>query len=727
VFEARIAQSASSAVAVLVFFAAARFLCAIPQKCDVPFERLEADGVPMRAGTTNRAYAGSLMRELFVPLPVTEKVTKSVDSEGYLTVNLQDDFPPLSEKALGLRIEVHYAPATLSEIGKKHKRYLFVPRGQIAAGARRIRPPGEPSDTALVHAREVLPANASYRTLPVTIPKDARLDLAVALRQDWPVDDAPPVRFRVSLDCGTTRVPLCDELVAPGSTNREWKTLNVDMSPYAGRQGRFVFETDDAGKGTPARTLSPLWGRPVLYVAAPYTHPSPTPNILLISLDTLRADHVGCYGYQRDTTPYLDAFAKEATLFETVVAPAPWTPPSHASVFTGLHPAVHEAGIFSKGYRLDECWTTLAEIAQRRQYLTAAFTEGVAIRGRMGLAQGFDLYSDGPSPNRHVAGRIERTFGDATAWLERYGHLPFFLFVHTYKIHAPYGAPEPWLSRFVEPDYTGPSGAHPNKADTPAARADAVNRYDAGIACADHHVHAFLERVRAMHLFDNTAVIVFSDHGEEFWEHGGYGHLFHIYVETLRVPLIIRMPGPDPPAGRVTRQVALSDVFATVLALMDEVPPDRVDAQSLIPLICDPDSTEYNREHVISQMVHYDKKCAWAGGLCGEWTSRSVRTETEHYIRSNRDSIIEAVRAGSASSEAAANEWKEELYDLHADPGEKSNVLVERPKRTAQYRQVLHRFLNEAETIRTAIRSAPSPDSALKKGDIEALRAGGYL
>ncbi len=241
-------------------------------------------------------------------------------------------------------------------------------------------------------------------------------------------------------------------------------------------------------------------------------------NVLLVSIDTCRADHLGCYGYKRPTTPNIDAVAQDGTIFKMALTPVPVTTPAHSSMFTGTYPPTH--GVRLNTYdRLADSNVTLAKLLRDAGYQTAAFVGGFPLDSRFGLNQGFDTY-DGRFTEKNLSKRAaEDVSRPALAWLEDHGKQPFFLFLHYYDAHYPY---------------------EPHPADT-APYAD--DPYAGEIAYIDHCIGRVLDRLRARGLYDNTLVIITGDHGEGLGEHGETAHGFFIYQSTLRVPLVIRAPG----------------------------------------------------------------------------------------------------------------------------------------------------------------------------------------
>jgi len=291
-------------------------------------------------------------------------------------------------------------------------------------------------------------------------------------------------------------------------------------------------------------------------------------NLVLISLDTTRADHLSLYGYPLATTPNLDRFARSSLVFEQARTVVPLTGPSHASVFTSLYP--HRHGAFRNGVRLKEDRTTLAEILLARGYQTAAFVSGWTMRGTIsGLNQGFLRYDDS-FPTRYKVVNRERLAEDTVeavrVSLDQHPlRPPFFLFVHFFDPHAPYRH-HPGIRELLEIQ----AQALPPERREPKALA-----YDSELAYLDLHLGALLQMLRLRGMLEETAVLIFSDHGESLGEHGYWGHGRKVYEQTLRVPIVLHAPGWFPEGRRVRDPVTTLDLLPTLLTLLGVPrPPD---------------------------------------------------------------------------------------------------------------------------------------------------------
>jgi arylsulfatase A-like enzyme/tetratricopeptide (TPR) repeat protein len=352
-------------------------------------------------------------------------------------------------------------------------------------------------------------------------------------------------------------------------------------------------------------------------------------NLVIITLDTTRADRIGAYGARDVETPAVDALAREGVLFEQAVAVAPLTLPVHSTLFTGRFPPEH--GVRDNGgFFLAADQVTLAEVLKARGYRTAGFVGAYVLDSKWGIDQGFDTYFDdfdlGKARVMSV-GSIQRPGNEvvdkALPWLEQAGDGPFFAWVHLYDPHTPYAAPEPFASRYRARPYNGE------------------------VAFADHQAGRVVERLKALGLYDRTIVVVMGDHGESLGDHGEATHGFFIYSPVTHVPFVIRAPFSLTAARRVRDPVRSVDLMPTVLDLLGVEPPGPMSGTSLVPLM-----TGARREmglDAYSESMYPLHHYGWS----------DIRA-----LRAGRYKVIDAPRP--------------ELYDVDRDPGEQTNLFDER-------------------------------------------------
>jgi arylsulfatase A-like enzyme len=416
--------------------------------------------------------------------------------------------------------------------------------------------------------------------------------------------------------------------------------------------------------------------------------------VLLVTIDTLRADRVGAYGAKRPVSPNLDALAARGILYEKVYAPTGTTCPSHATLFTSRSPLAH--GLVRNGMVLHEEERTLPELLRDAGWQTAGFVSSYPLKRRFGFAQGFDHYDDGfegsdatMSDESWEGVRVEGTFdrrGSDTvdvllAWLDaRIDERPLFVWLHLFDPHSPYDAPRAFRAR------------SPARADKIARETAA---YEAEIAYADTQVGRAIDAFERASGLEAPLLVVTSDHGEGLWDHGWPTHNRYLYEEELRVPWIAAWEGRLPAGTRVGQPAHLIDVAPTLAGWLGldtgAVAFDGVDL----------------------------------GGASGADPERSLWLQRPYYESGRPDKGERGwgfgVRAGRWKLIEAADEGRRELYDLEFDPGERTNLAASQPGRA----EVLSRSLaawREAE-----LEKARPGVLRLDAGDVEALRALGYL
>jgi len=385
---------------------------------------------------------------------------------------------------------------------------------------------------------------------------------------------------------GAERVLFTASLDLSRPAPRLWHPRRVPLSTEGLASPRLVLANRIVG--APWGSLRACWGNPAVVGRAPGERP---PNVLLISVDTLRADHLSCYGYERATSPRLDALLARGALFERATSPAPWTLPSYGSLFTGRMPGEHRAGVKA---RRDALWgtaasghavpdaekeeldqaeamadgfDTLAGVLSGAGYRTAALVNNPFLHPGRGVSRGFGRYA--------VYGLKASDGVDlALEWIEAQAGAPWFLFLHLLDPHAPYAPPAPfdrtWSARSVEEvdGYPFTLADVRALADPRAYRDVLVDMYDAEIRYTDAEIGRLLDALEASGAAAETVIVVHSDHGEELWDHGGFEHGHALWEELLHVPLGVVYPPLVPAGVRVAGRVRTIDVFPTLLDLL---------------------------------------------------------------------------------------------------------------------------------------------------------------
>lgn len=427
---------------------------------------------------------------------------------------------------------------------------------------------------------------------------------------------------------------------------------------------------------------------------APLLPPQKITNLILISIDTLRADHLGCYGYDRPTSPEIDQFAAQGLLFEDCSAPSPWTLPSHASILTGLYPSRHTLNSPIK--YLPAHVLTMAEVLKKQGFSTAAIVNSLNVSRKHGLDRGFDTFSYVEEFRDQMEPSLVENH--AVEWLSKNAIEPFFLFLHYYDVHSDYVSLPEYEKMFVRP-YDGNidgSSAQLKKFRRGTVEINQrgaehlIDLYNAGIRQMDDGIARLLAVIKELQLLDKTLIVITSDHGEEFLEHGDILHGRSQYQELIHVPLI--MSGPGLPNGkRIAKPVSLVDLMPTILALLDLPAQHRQDGLDLTPLWEDPD---------------------------GKLPHRLIFAEADH---NNTDNDIKrAVRHPQFKLHYDRLKKEAQLYDLVSDPGEKTDIRANEIELAGMLHDQLDQFLSEKETAESTTRT-------LSPKEIEKLKSFGYL
>jgi arylsulfatase A-like enzyme len=417
-------------------------------------------------------------------------------------------------------------------------------------------------------------------------------------------------------------------------------------------------------------------------------------NVILVSIDTLRPDHLGCYGYPKPTSPNIDRLARESVLFRTAIAHAPSTTPSHASIFTSLIPARHLA-LRAFGAAISPGAVTMAEHLQRAGYRTVSYNGGGQVSAAYGFDRGFETYESRPGAS------FREIVAEATRWLDAHEGERFFMFLHTYEVHAPY-APDARHLALFDADYAGelPSETSPRllieindgkRQVTPRDIEHIVATYDAEIRSMDEGMGGLVDRLRRGGLDRRTLLVFTSDHGEEFGEHGQIGkHSHTLYDEVLRVPLVLRFPDRAHAGRSVREPVRGVDIMPTVLEVLGLKAPNGLDGASVLDLL---GTRQRAPGPAVAQI-----------DLRSDPPPRAIRTE--------RDKFIDPGAPGA-----------QEYYDLAQDPGERRNLALdaERHARVAALRrQIEDAWPTRSGSVRAITPARVNPDTERQ------LRALGY-
>jgi arylsulfatase A-like enzyme len=554
----------------------------------------------------------------------------------------------------------------------------------------------------------------SSLTYEVNVPKDARLHFGLGI-----TERNGPITFRVVADSKE----LYSRTLADTDT---WEDDEVDLASYAHQNIRLVFQTIAEKQGTVG-----LWANPLLVAKAPGNRP----NVLLYMIDTLRADHTSLYGYARDTTPYLKKLGAQGLVFEDCTVQATWTKPSVASLMTSLYSYTH--GIIHDDDTIPKGSITLAEQLRAAGYVTASVLAN-PLAGRIsGLQRGFDYVSEWQAVERYLSESEDRATDSAAVnkvafrWLERHRDEPFFLYAHSTDPHAPYRPPAGFEEKFANPAESpgfnrnfkrlkemalSHGGFGVNRALCTQAGVNpelfiqrAVDRYDGKILHNDWSLEQLLKKLKELGILENTLIIVVSDHGEEFWEHGWTGHGQSLYQELAHGLLLMWNPKLIPRPGRVGEPVQLIDVLPTVLDLLRIKIPGVVEGQSLAPFA---NGQPFQRRGPVM-------------------TSRFAHPYGQH-DELDPENHIDSVALLDANWKLVYREQgklaglnRVELYDRRSDRGDTKDVSAQNPREVDRMITGIGKWMAEQTRIRSVL--GRGAKATMDRQTLDQLRSLGYV
>lgn len=412
---------------------------------------------------------------------------------------------------------------------------------------------------------------------------------------------------------------------------------------------------------------APALGQAAKTAAGAKKTAKPRPNVLLITVDTLRADHLGCYGYSKIKTPAIDALARDGVLYERAISQVPLTWPSHAAMLTGTYPFHNGVQDFT-GQPLSPKFRLVSQAFQQNGYATGAVVSSFVLDRSWGLARGFDQYDDrfkgADFMSKNLAlveRRADESVERAMAWLRKPRTQPFFLWLHLYDPHSPYDPPEPFRSQAADP-------------------------YDGEIAYVDAQLARLFQWLKARGLYQRTAIVLVSDHGESLGEHGEKEHGFFVYDSTIHVPLIVK------PAGRtrgarveaVAETISIAPELLKLAGITDAALAKQFDAQDL------PRTDSAEERAAYAETMYPLSSFGWS-------PLRALRTSEYHYVQAP----------------------KAELYEMAGDPKQQKNVIANKPAVADVMRQNLQ--------ARTASAAQQAASGGMDPATAEKLRALGYM
>ena len=587
-------------------------------------------------------------------------------------------------------------------------------------------PPENPS-LPVLFARQVDEAEKDYdETLFLSYRKDGLLSTPVTLGKETRHSLTPPVPSRLTFTIPIPAGPLLsfsigistlgeqtlvqpvrftiyvDEDIAFEETVRNqpniWLPRTVDLSEWSGRTVRLGFQTVVRGRsleGTGSAFL-PAWGNPVLDGSSANEDGT---NLVLISVDCLRADHVSTYGYARNTTPNIDRFGTEGVVFPNATSVSSWTLPTHMSMMTGLMPSLH--GVSQK-YKLSSSVPYLPEILADNGYQTFGVAAGDYVSQEWGFERGFDVY------RMLIRRRASEIVDEALELVRGTRSAKKFLFVHLFDAHWPYVPPRGFLDRFDErpPDISDiltkvRDGVPPSG---PEEIHQLVNLYDGEIAYLDQELGRFFAGLKEAGIYRRSLIILTADHGESFYEHNAWEHMSSLFEEVTHIPLIVKWPG-ESPTGTAESLVSQLNIFPTLLEESGLVPP--YDHVSLARFLGESPAPSKN---ALSEFTWDAKE--------GQGAMMKIA------VKDNRLKYILTL-AGEVEDELFVSDVvNEELYDLIEDPGEQKNLLPETTADIGPLRSDARLLLEKARALQAKRRGQ---EVVLDEELSERLKALGYI
>jgi len=495
---------------------------------------------------------------------------------------------------------------------------------------------------------------------------------------------------------------------------KENRTLNFGFHrlqlPSGGGRFHLIFETEN-GDGAFA-----FWTNPIIV-----PQKEEPVGLILISLDTLRADHLSCYGYHRTTSPAMDLLASEGALFLEAISTSSWTLPAHVSLLFSADCVHHR--VMAADDRIPGNLVALTEILNQNGFVCGAITGGGFVSPKYGFARGFDFYNEAEGSVNFI-NSAELVFKAARSWLENNLDKDFFLFLHTYQIHSPYHSPDPYGRTFLYPGssfneinvehYVGGKGGifRPLSIEE---RENIIDLYDGEIRYTDEAlIGPLIKWLKDKGIFDRMLIILTSDHGEEFYEHGAWVHGAHLYQESIRIPLIIKFPRGIFKGEKIDKIVRITDIAPTILEALnlEKAQPDSWDGRSLFPLL---------RKKEKSDRSFLADTCWLSGEFCGDDINLLPLTvatnQGQKKIIFNRPWTEEL----SKIYQPAPASWKSmEIYDLSRDQAEQNDLSSKQPV-------AVNRLLLALQARYKLLGRLARSKIILSEEELEKLRALGYI
>jgi len=557
------------------------------------------------------------------------------------------------------------------------------------------------------------PPKSEYR-YRLTLPENGVLVFGIGIIRDEnsekiqnsPLNENERIHFLIALEAsGRRKIVFQKHLKVPPL--KEMRTLNFSLEKVSLPPQKKEVELYLITEGK--ENVFSFWFNPAIY-----SQGTKKRNVILISIDTLRPDHLRCYGYKKETSPSIDSLAQDSALFLKTYASSPWTLPSHVSLLTSLSGVNHQ--VYYEYEKMDPTLLTLADILRQNDFFCSAFTGGGLVSSDYGFSKGFDTYQEGEG-GVHNKNSAEQVFWVVSEWLDQNKDKNFFLFIHTYQPHGPYSCPSPFDTMFLgkdpiwrELDLLGYLGGKKGifKQLSENERQNVIGLYDGEIRYTDEMlIKPLIEKLKKMNLYDQTMIIFTSDHGEEFYDHGAWDHGHNLYDETLKVPLTIKFPESKFRGKKIESITRLIDVLPTVLEELDvNFSGLEIEGQSLIPLL--------KGKKVGDRTFLADIASNILNSHIPQKITMNLKGDKLILNRQFSQEDLDFFLSPPPHTSSV------EFYDLDKDPFEKKNRAAEKSKLISQLTQQINEIYKNAKKRKTG---KAEIDEKLK----EQLRALGYI
>lgn len=558
------------------------------------------------------------------------------------------------------------------------------------------------------------PLRSEY-SIPIKVPQQAFLEFKYGVLIPKHNHFESKIMFSVILKDSQKNTILFQKSLS-SDTAKTVRTIKIDLTPYGNKKVTLSLITEGINYNQNSKINGiPFWVNPTVY---PSSESNP-PNIVLISLDTVRQDYLSCYGYNKQTSPATDKLAEDSALFFNTYSTTSWTLPAHISLLTALNCLHHQ--VYYPQEKMDAQTTTLADILHSHDYTSAAFTGGGYLSSAYGFSKGFDLYQEIKlRGNKAIRfDEAERLAELSVNWLKINSDKKFFLFLHTYQPHDPYANLSPvgklfldknskWKQLWMESLFE--KNGRFNTPFLEKEKRNIIALYEGEIRYTDKiFVQPIINELKNLNLYDNTMIIVTSDHGEEFYDHSAWLHDHSLYNEAVKIPLIIKFPYSNHKGKKIDTITRITDIAPTILEQLHIKPkPYNFDGKTLFPVL---ENKEKNDRIYIADLALRQFR----------ETPDLIATNYKDYkLILNKNTISPYVKANSEDF----NQMKIELYDIKNDPGETKNLA-----RISKNRNLCIKLIREIIAIYDKAKEGKKKkdeivlDSSLE----ERLRALGYI